>query len=102
MTDSDIEKASNGTVNIMNSDNFKKLTESGKKLDKTIMNLDNNGNGTHWTSIKQIAPHEYKYSDSFGVEPPFKLKNSLIYFNPHKKQKDYEVNCGARALNSLR
>lgn len=82
----------------MNSDNFKKKQPKGK----TVLNLDNNGNGTHWVGIKTKKNNILNYSDSFGIPPPFTLPNKLILFNPWEKQKPYEVNCGARSLNFLK
>jgi hypothetical protein len=104
MSNEDIKKFSKGSVNIMNSDNYKNLIDKGIKLEKTILNLDNKGDGTHWTSIKPIDKKGdiLYYEDSFGVIPPVNLKNKLVFYNPIKKQQDWEVNCGARSLNSLR
>lgn len=92
----------------MNSNMYKKKIDQGscsRILGKTILNLDNKGPGTHWTAIapysKNCLEPILKYSDSFGVPPPFKLPNTLILFNPWVVQKDNEVNCGERALNFL-
>jgi hypothetical protein len=84
----------------MNSDSYnKKWINKGP----TVLNLDNNGQGTHWTSIKRSSdnPKISYYFDSFGVKPPFNLKNQLVFFNPYVYQEDHETNCGARALNFL-
>lgn len=83
---------------------YKELSKNKDNIGKTVLNLDNEGNGTHWTSIKNDNKNKdiLYYNDSFGVEPPFNIKNKLILYNPYKEQKDYEKNCGARALNNLR
>lgn len=68
----------------------------------TIINLDNHGDGTHWVGIKEKDKNVLEYQDSFGVVPPFKLKETLIMFNPYIKQDKKAVNCGKFALNFLR
>lgn len=108
LSDSDIVRLSKGTVNVMNSRNFP-LLETSKQAyarlsRKTVLNLDNKGQGTHWTAIasEKRDPSVLHYSDSFGIPPPFKLKDKLILFNPFQYQRPDEVNCGARALNFLK
>jgi hypothetical protein len=92
----------------MNSRNFPHLDSSkqayARLSRKTVLNLDNKGQGTHWTAIasEKRDPSVLHYSDSFGIPPPFKLKDKLILFNPFQYQKPDEVNCGARALNFLK
>lgn len=125
MSDQDIVEKTNNSVNVMNSNNYKNLVERGIKLGKTVLNLDNKGSGTHWVGIKpaccakqppygikaESAAHVDKgkkevkildYHDSFGVIPPFHIKNTIIKYNPYVEQKNNEVNCGERAINFLR
>lgn len=102
LSNQDIQKLSKGSVNVMNSNMYKKLIDKDVNLGKTVINLDNKGDGTHWTAIKPITKDILYYEDSFGVIPPVDLKNKLVFYNPYKKQKDWEQNCGSRALNSLR
>jgi len=79
------------------------MTEEGKDLGKTVINLDNHGDGTHWVGIKDTKhPKILEYSDSFGVVPPFKIDNTLIKFNPYVKQAPNSKNCGKFALNFIR
>lgn len=101
LSDEDIKRLSNNSVNITNSNTYQKKFLDGEKQDSAIINLDNYGNGTHWTAVKPIKKNIIYYEDSFGVKSPFKT-NKLIVYSPFKKQKDYEENCGARALNVLR
>jgi hypothetical protein len=116
MSDQDIVEKTNNSVNVMNSNNYKNLVERGIKLGKTVLNLDNKGSGTHWVGIKPSTLYGFKaaedkgkkevkildYHDSFGVIPPFHIKNTIIKYNPYVEQKNNEVNCGERAINFLR
>ena len=102
MTDSDIKEASNGSVDIMNSDRYLELEEKGKEPTQAILNLDHDGNGSHWTAIEKINKNIYRYEDSFGIVPPFKFSDKIIFYSPYKKQESWESNCGARALNAIR
>jgi len=73
-----------------------------KKYDRAILNVDNVGHGTHWVGIKKKSPNVLEYQDSFGVPPPFHLKNKIIQYNPYVKQKPYQTNCGKFAFNFVK
>lgn len=121
MSDSDIMQHTNSSVNIMNTNEYAELAKKKPSELKvpTVLNLDNVGHGTHWVAIKPdknftkgAAPAAHAtqrnsvkildYHDSFGVIPPFHLKNTIIKYNPYVEQKLSEVNCGERSINYLR
>jgi hypothetical protein len=112
MSDADIMDKTNHSVNIMNTNMYEKLSqENPSKYMKTptVLNLDNDGDGTHWVAIKPNKEYSdnskvkiLDYHDSFGVIPPFHIKNTIIQYNPYVEQKRKENDCGERAINFLR
>lgn len=77
------------------------------KNESGILNLDSVLNpGTHWTAWKKRNT-KVLYFDSFGnLRPPKEFiryigPNVKIYYNYHRKQKFYSVNCGQLCLRFL-
>ena len=91
------------SIALMNSNAYPRYNKKHSNV-RTILNLDNKGNGTHWTGIKP-SKHDKDimlYQDSFGIPPPFKLRNKLTLYNPYVKQQVYQHNCGQKAFNFIK
>lgn len=97
MNSDQLYAAGKGTIAIMNSNKYPEFYKSNKKT-PAILNLDNVGSGTHWVGVKPTKK-VIKYQDSFGVPPPFHVKNQIVEFNPFVKQKPYQHDCGMKAFN---
>ena len=91
-----------GMIPIMNSNNYSNYIKKHKDT-RAILNLDNKGNGTHWTGIKPSNDKSILlYQDSFGVPPPFRVNDKIIEYNPFVKQKINQSNCGMFAFNFVK
>lgn len=77
----------------------------GIEPEKVIM-LKEWGNGeNHFVSMLKCGDTISYYYDSFGRKPPepfLKLKNKQVYYNTFQEQEDDEVNCGPRAVLSIK
>jgi len=100
-SNSELFSAGKSSISLMNSNNYPKLVNKLENK-KAILNLDNEGHGTHWVGIKPKNKNILRYYDSFGVPPPFHIKNKIITFNPYVHQKENELNCGKRAFNFVK
>lgn len=92
----DLYKKSKKQFGIMNENSWRPYMKN------SIINLDNFGTGSHWTSVRKINQNHYLYDDSFGVRPPsLNVHNSFIEYDDRMNQNVKEKNCGKRAFNSL-
>lgn len=66
-------------IPVMSVPDYIKLAKKNKEPSKVVLNLGNDGPGTHWVGVKTDKNNHIQYFDSFGVKPPFPIPGRLIY-----------------------
>jgi hypothetical protein len=74
---------------------LKKTDVTVSRYTRFILNLDPNGNGSHWVALVYYK-HAWYYFDSFGMPPPLAVIKAVKYpkWNNRQIQSLSDTNCG--------